>query len=63
MHADIGKLVLYANLRFKFATIGTLLLAWVLGRHEVFTHLGRRCRISWWKGTPYLLSFKEVGQS
>lgn len=60
MHRDVGNLVLMANLHFKFAPLRTIFAAWLLGRHEVFVHLNKRCRISFWRGRPYLLSFKVV---
>ena len=60
MHRDVGNLVLMANLFFQQASLKTVVAAWLLGRHEVFCHLGKRCRISIWRGRPYLLSFKVV---
>jgi hypothetical protein len=59
MHRDVGTLVLVANIQFQHATFRACLAAWLFGRHEVLVHLNRRCRISFWRGRPYLLSFKE----
>ena len=38
----------------------TLALAWVFGRHRIIRHLGRAARISFWRGKPYLLTFRET---
>lgn len=53
-------LVLYANGMWKQAGLGLRVSAWLFGRHEVFVHLGRRFRISWFRDVPYLVSVAEV---
>lgn len=57
---DIGMLVLYANGMWKQAGIWQRVKAVLFGRHDVFVHLGKRFRITWFKDVPYLASVTEV---
>lgn len=59
---DAATLILVANLHFKMAGWWTLAAAWIFGRHRIVRHLGREGRIAFWRDTPYLLTFREVGQ-
>lgn len=56
----IGNLILTAQLHYNAARPVTLALAWVFGRHRIIRHLGRAARISFWRGKPYLLTFRET---
>ena len=58
---DTAMLILVANAHFKGARWWTLAAAWAFGRHRIVTHLGREGRVAFWRGTPYLLTFREVG--
>lgn len=58
--ADCGMLILVAQYHFKRASLLTLAAAWLFGRHEIVRHMGRVGRVGFWKGTPYLLTFREV---
>lgn len=55
-----GRLILLAQLHYQHARWWRLAAAWVFGRHRIVRHLGRVARISFWRGTPYLLSFRET---
>lgn len=55
-----GTLILLAQLHFQNARWWHLAAAWVFGRHQIVRHLGRIARISFWRGHPYLLSFRET---
>lgn len=57
---DLGDLILIAQMHYHRANWQTLAAAWIFGRHRVVRHLGRVGRISFWRGRPYLLSFREV---
>jgi len=57
-----AMLILVANEHFKVARWWTLAAAWVFGRHRIVRHLGRKGRVAFWRDTPYLLTFREVGQ-
>ena len=57
-----AMLILVANEHFKVAHWRTLAAAWVFGRHRIVRHLGREGRVAFWRDTPYLLTFREVGQ-
>lgn len=56
---DLGALVLVGNAYWKEADWRTRLGAWVFGKHEVFEHLGRRFRVSFYKDRPFLLTIRE----
>ena len=56
-----ATLIFVANGHFKAARWWTLAAAWMFGRHRIVRHLGREGRIAFWRGTPYLLTFREVG--
>ncbi len=55
-----AMLIFVSNAHFKAARWWTLAAAWVFGRHRIVRHLGREGRIAFWRGTPYLLTFREV---
>lgn len=55
-----AMLILVANAHFKAARWWVLAAAWVFGRHRIVHHLGREARVAFWRGTPYLLTFREV---
>ncbi len=55
-----ANLILLAQLNYQRAGWLTLALAWSLGRHRIIRHLGRIGRVSFWRGNPYLLSFRET---
>lgn len=55
-----ATLILLAQLHYQNAGWRTLAAAWVFGRHQTVRHLGRVARISFWRGDPYLLSFRET---
>ncbi|PQV56396.1 hypothetical protein LX70_02662 [Defluviimonas denitrificans] len=59
-HAEIGRLVLAANLNFKIRPLRTILAAFLFGRRERIEHLGRRFSIAHWRGLPYLMSIREL---
>ncbi|MBY6091063.1 hypothetical protein [Maritimibacter alkaliphilus] len=56
---DIGVLVLVASVHYDAAGRLVRLAAWLFGRHQTFAHMGRSGRIAFWRGTPYLLTFRE----
>lgn len=58
--AAIGALVLVGDHNFKKAHWFTLAAAWLFGRHQTFTHLDCRGRVAFWRGQPYLLTFREA---
>lgn len=62
-HADAAMLIFVANEHFKLARWWTLAAAWVLGRHRIVRHLGREGRVAFWRGTPYLLTFREIAHA
>ncbi|MCL4065914.1 hypothetical protein M3484_04975 [Pseudomonas sp. GX19020] len=55
-----GALIFVANAQYKKARWWQLACAWVFGRHQIVRHLGREGRVSFWRGKPYLLSFRET---
>lgn len=55
-----GNLILLAQLNYQRAGWLTLACAWALGRHRIIRHVGRIGRVSFWRGAPYLLSFRET---
>lgn len=55
-----GNLILSAQAHYLSARWWTLAAAWMFGRHRVVSHLGRIARISFWRGRPYLLTFREA---
>jgi len=57
---DIGMLALVANEHWKQASWLTRAAAWALGHHQVFEHLDRRFRISFFRDRPFLLTIREV---
>lgn len=57
---DIGNLILLAQMNYQRAGWLTLTGAWIFGKHHVIRHLGRVGRVSFWRGQPYLLSFRET---
>lgn len=57
---DIGMLTLCGNAIWQNAGWPRRFAAVLFGRHEVFTHLGKRLRISFYDGKPYLLTIREV---
>jgi hypothetical protein len=57
---DLGMLILSAQAHYSQAKWWTLAGAWLFGRHRIVRHLGREGRISFWRGNPYLLSFREI---
>lgn len=57
---DAATLILVANAQFGRARWWTLAAAWLFGRHRIVRHLGREGRVAFWRGTPYLLTFREV---
>ncbi|WP_323036238.1 hypothetical protein [Pararhodobacter sp.] len=58
--AASGALILVGNAHFQDARWWTLVAAWLFGKHQRLQHLGYNARISFWRGTPYLLTFNEV---
>lgn len=57
---NLGTLIMIAQAYYNQATWLELAAAWLFGRHRIVRHLGREGRISFWRGNPYLLSFREV---
>ena len=57
----VAMLILVANAHFAAARWWVLAAAWMFGRHRIVRHLGREGRVAFWRGTPYLLTFREVG--
>lgn len=55
-----AKLILLGQLHYQHARWWQLAAAWVFGRHQIVRHLGRIGRVSFWRGRPYLLSFRET---
>lgn len=55
-----ARLIMLAQLHYQKARWQQLAAAWVFGRHQIVHHLGRVARISFWRGNPYLLSFRET---
>lgn len=58
----VGSMVLIADLNWRKGPVWPAMLALMFGRREHFVHLGMRCTLAWWKGTPYLVRFREVTQ-
>jgi hypothetical protein len=58
-----ANLILLAQLHYQHASWWTLAAAWMFGRHRTVRHLGRVGRVSFWRGQPYLLSFRETATS
>lgn len=56
----VGNLILLAQANCNRARWWTLAAVWILGRHRILRHLGRVGRIGFWRGRPYLLSFRET---
>lgn len=56
----MGNLILTAQLHYNQARWCTLALVWIFGRHRTIRHLGRVGRVGFWRGKPYLLSFRET---
>lgn len=59
-HAAATTLIFVANANFERARLRTLAAAWLFGRHRRVRHLGYEARVAFWRGTPYLLTFREV---
>jgi len=57
---DLGMLILVAQAHYAHARWWVLAAAWALGRHRIVRHLGREGRVAFWRGKPYLLSFREL---
>lgn len=57
---DLSMLVLAADAQWREADWFIRALAVVLGQHSVVTHLGCICRITVWRGVPYLWWIDEV---
>jgi hypothetical protein len=57
---DLGELILLAQSVYARARWWQLACAWAFGRHRIVRHLGREGRIAFWRGAPYLLSFREI---
>lgn len=55
-----GNLILLAQLNYQRARWWQLAAAWIFGRHKIVHHLGRVGRVGFWRGQPYLLSFRET---
>ena len=55
-----AMLIFVANAHFKAARWWVLAAAWVFGRHRIVWYLGREGCIAFWRGKPYLLTFREV---
>ena len=55
-----GNLILLAQLHYQQARWWQLAAAWIFGHHQIVRHLGRVGRVSFWRGNPYLLSFRET---
>ena len=58
--AAMGNLILVANHHFQNARWWQIACAWIFGRHQTVRHIGRVGRVSFWRGKPYLLSFRET---
>lgn len=60
-HNDQAKanLIFVAQAHYQTANWLQLVGAWVFGRHQIIRHLGRIARVSFWRGRPYLLSFRD----
>lgn len=56
----LGNLILLGQINYNQARWWTLAAAWIFGRHRILRHLGRVGRVSFWRGQPYLLSFRET---
>lgn len=56
----LGQLILTAQAHYSAARWWQLAGAWLFGRHRIVRHLGREGRIAFWRGEPYLLSFREI---
>lgn len=57
---NLGTLIMLAQAYYNQATWWELTAAWLFGRHRIVRHLGWEGRVSFWRGNPYLLSFREV---
>ena len=57
---DLGMLILAAQAHYSQARWWVLAAAWAFGKHRIVRHLGREGRIAFWRGAPYLLSFREI---
>ena len=55
-----SALIFVAQCHFQKARWWELAAAWVFGRHQIVRHIGRIGRVSFWRGKPYLLSFRET---
>lgn len=56
----IALLIFVGAAHFKAARWCVLTAAWIFGRHWILRHLGREGRVAFWRGTPYLLTLREV---
>jgi hypothetical protein len=56
----MGALILTAQGHYNQARWWVLALVWVFGRHRIIRHLGRTGRVGFWRGQPYLLSFRDT---
>lgn len=57
---DLGMLILAAQAHYAQARWWKLAMVWAFGRHRIVRHLGREGRVAFWRGNPYLLSFREI---
>lgn len=55
-------LIFVANFHYQTASWWVIAAAWLFGRHRIVRHLGRVGRVAFWRGTPYLLTFRETDQ-
>lgn len=55
-----GALILVAQDNYGRAGLWTIAAAWALGRKRRIDHLGYSALVGFWRGQPYLLSFREA---
>ena len=57
---NFGAVVLVGDFNWRKRSMRKSVAAWLFGRRDRFTHLGKACTVAWWRDEPYLIGFKEA---
>ncbi len=56
----LSGLILTSQANYAVASRWTLFRVWIFGCHRMVHHLGRMARLGFWRGQPYLLTFRKT---
>lgn len=56
----IGTIVMVGDHLWRKGSRKNAVLAFLFGKRQRFVHLKMRCTVSWWRGHPYLIGFREA---